>query len=290
MAHGLIRVKNLNASGASVRYTEVHNARLYEELGLPVPENIRPDSPAQEYGDNSHQLFGGSTLQEAINNRIRAHGIKPRKNSVVAIEYVMGLVGTPDEIREAYGNNYSAETFLRDRCLDFLREKHGQENIVSISLHFDETNPHVHVVTVPIVEKEVRYKNRYGSGTKREHRLCAKDFTGHRDKLRELQTDFHAFLSPWEERLGIKIYRGTKKEEQARQYAVKTSHELGQLRAELNQTKDLAEAKIIKIKLEAKMDEFNTKQGEGLRIIEKHKKSLKKDQKWKKGKDFDTGF
>lgn len=310
MAYGLARVKNLTAG--EIRSTEVHNARKYEELGLPVPENINPNNPASKFGESSHQLHGGQTLKEAINNRLKAHNITPRKNAVVALEYVVGLVGTPQEIQDAY-TNYSAEIFLKSHLAqNFIGEKHGHENVVSVSLHFDETTPHAHIVVVPLIEKEVKWKNNKGSGTKMEVRLCARDFTGHKDKLKELQTDVHKFIDQYAPKLGVKVWRGTKKEEQKRQYTQATSHELGKLRAEfyslmqqleritnkanltLNELREVERIKTLtetqSLKIEAKKADFEKAHGELGRIVEHHKKQQGKDEKWKKDKDFGMGF
>lgn len=310
MAYGLARVKNL--SSGDIKSTETHNARKYEELGLPVPEHINPNNPAAKFGENSHQLHGGQTLKEAIENRLQAHNITPRKNAVVALEYVVGLVGTPQEIQDAY-TNYSAETFLKNHLADhFIGDKHGHENIVSVSLHFDETTPHAHIVVVPLIEKEVKWKNSKGSGTKKEVRLCAREFTGHKDQLRELQTDVHKFVNDYSRKLGVKVWRGTKKEEQAQQYTKATSQELGKLRTEFHtlmqqleritnkanltledvkaveRIKGLAETQSLKIG--AKKDDFEKAQGDLGRIVEQHKKQQGKDEKWKKDKDFGMGF
>lgn len=310
MAYGLARVKNLTAG--ETRSTEVHNARMFEELGLPVPDNINPNNPAAKFGDNFHQTYGGQTLKEAINNHLKNHNIKPRKNAVVALEYVVGLVGTPQEIQDAY-TNYSAETFLKNHLgHNFIGNKHGHENIVSLSLHFDETTPHAHIVVVPLIEKEVKWKNRNGSGTKKEVRLCARDFTGHKDKLKKLQTDIHEFINDYAPKLGVKVWRGTKKEEQKRQYTQATSHELGKLRNEfyalmqqlemitnranltIEDIKDLERIKGLteeqKLKIEAKKADFEKSQGELNRIVENHKRQQGKNENWKKGKDFEMGF
>ena len=288
MAYGLIRVRNLSAG--DIKSTEVHNARQYDELGLRTPDNISPDNYAAQFGSNTHTLNGGKTLQEAIDKRFETFKIKPRKNAVVALEYVVGLVGSRKEIEEAY-YNYSAQTFLEDCCgASFLGEKHGYGNIVSMSLHFDESNPHAHFVVVPIVEKEVKWKNANGSGVKKEHRLCARDFTGHPDKLSQMQTDFHEHIKPYEQKLQVKIYRGTKKAEQLKTYTQQTNHELGLLRAKLDAAKTQAEAKAVSLEISAKKSEFEQKQGELGRIVEKHTKDIKKDDKWKKNKDFGIGF
>lgn len=310
MAYGLARVRNLSAD--KLKATSTHNRREFEKYGLMVPDHIKPNGPASIFGSNSHNLFGGETLEEAVNNRLSSLGITPRKNSVVAIEYAVGLVGTPQEILEAY-KNYDVRTFLQTRLgYEFLGKKHGIDNIVSIDLHFDEINPHAHIVVVPIVEKEVKWKNAKGSGSRTEHRLCAKDFTGHKDKLKQLQTDIYQFIDKYSPKLGVKVWRGTKKEDQLKQYTKATNHELGEIRHEihhlterlnmiinkaeltLEDRKELERIKTLADEKKAKFDEkkanLEKRQGEDGRIIEHHKKLLGKDEKWKDGKDIDKGI
>ena len=68
-AFPLIRVRNLSAN--EVRDTEIHNARLYKELGLKVPDNIN----IGQSDNNSSYLFKKDSepdisFKEAINNKI----------------------------------------------------------------------------------------------------------------------------------------------------------------------------------------------------------------------------
>jgi hypothetical protein len=281
---------------------EIHNARLYDELGIKKPAHIREDSPAKRFGSNFHEIYGGKTLQEAIDNRLKEYKITPRKNSAVVQEYVVGLVGSASELEQVY-SLYSAQNFLQ-KILgnDFIGKRYGMENVVSISLHFDETTPHAHVVVLPIVEKEVRWKNQKGEGVRKEHRLCANDLTGHKDKLRELQTDIYTHIDKFLERFknstilktgedfSVKVYRGTQRKQWFDNYTKETKYELGILRAELDSCKDAARAKAIEQEIEAKKRDFGQKQGETFRGEKIHYKKLGENDKWKKGKDFEIGF
>lgn len=53
-------------------------------------------------------------------------------------------------------------------------ERYGEENIISAVVHMDETNPHMHLNLIPVLDG----------------RLCSKQLFD-RKALRELQTDFH---------------------------------------------------------------------------------------------------
>lgn len=280
MAYGIIRVREL--SSGEVGAAEIHNARKYQDKEM--PGHINPE------GYHTHETIGDRSMSERINERLKALGITPRKNSVVALEYVVALSGNPQE-KAQIRQNYDIGGFLSD-ATKWVAERHGgMQNLVAVSQHFDESNPHAHIVVLPIVEKAVKWKNQKGEGERVENRLCARDFTGSRDLLSALQDQYHKFVEPYGAKMGgVKFYRGTKKEEQLKTYTKKTNHELGLLRQKLDNGISEAEAKAVKAEFEAKKAEFELKQGKDGRIVEKHRESQKKDQKWKKGKDFNLGF
>lgn len=282
MAYGIIRVRNLSA--VDVAPTETHNGRKYQEKGVHPPEHI------DTQGYYTHETIGDKSMNERINERLKALGITPRKNSVVALEYVVALSGNPQE-KALIRQNYDIGGFLSD-ATKWVAERHGgMQNLVAVSQHFDESNPHAHIVVLPIVEKTVKWKNQKGSGERVESRLCARDFTGSKDMLSALQDQYHAFVEPYGAKMGgVKFFRGTKKEEQLKEYTKKTSRELGLLRQKLDNCISEAEVKVVKAEFEAKKAEFEQKQGNDGRIIEKHRENQGKNEKWKKNLGFKRGF
>lgn len=93
---------------------------------------------------------------------------KRRKDAVLAIEYFIGC--SPD----AFASNEDYKAYFVD-ALGWLRERHGKENVIASSLHFDETTPHMVAYVVPLDE----------SG-----KLNAKKFLGGRQTLSSMQSDF----------------------------------------------------------------------------------------------------
>lgn len=294
MAYGLIRVRNLSAG--ELRGTEIHNFRQYDELGMEQPENISRD-PRKVEATNS-QLFDSQGLPifeskggmvENLHRKLAENGINPRKNSVLAVEYA---VGASAEFFEK--GNYSWSTFL-DKAAEFVAEKHGgRQNIVSVSFHYDEGNPHAHIIALPIVEKSVKWKNSRGSGERTEKRLCARDFTGGPEKLSKMQDEYFEFCKQFEGygEHSVKFYRGTKAAEQLKHYTKFTNHEIGVLRQEISTAKDLATLQAKKLELEVKEAEMIKKTTELQQRIEiKKEQNGKKDEKtdlkkWKKDRDF----
>lgn len=264
MAVGIVRVANLG--GGDVGNAEIHNERKHDDLGFRTPKNIDQELTAQNQNfirSRNYENPSGSTYMDSIKNTFKEKGIKPRKNSVYAIEYMFSCPRdlyqeTVDKETGKKQLAYRPKNYLME-CVDWLEKRHGEENIQAWSMHLDEpgANPHIHVIVTPIRKKEVKWKNRNGEGIKEEYRLCAKDFTGGPDKLRQLQDDFHQHVkkdysdfATW--------YRGTKVEHQTKEYSRRASHEIGLLKKELE--KDRAK---------------------GLSLIEQHNRQLeiyKKEQ------------
>jgi hypothetical protein len=215
MAYGIMLVKEVHAN--EIADCEKHNRRLYAPDKM--PSNIKVDKIEQNFewidGDKP-------TFKQAIYDKLK--GIKVRKNAVVALEFIVSA--SPEFFKNEY---YSASGFLSE-CEKFLGRRYGWDNMVATNQHFDEQTPHVHILIVPIVEKTRRWKNRSGEGeTNKERRLCARDLTGDRFKLRQLQDDFHKFIIPYGKIAQVEFVRGTPVEEQTRVYTERTDHRLSRM-------------------------------------------------------------
>jgi hypothetical protein len=234
MGFGIIRVRNLQSG--DVAGAQEHNKREYTPERM--PDNINPEEEGY-YGSNQYYTKNNEkSILKAIERLLSENNIKPRKNSVVALEYVVAL--SPDAKEKVYKTKYNASAMLDHLCR-FIEKKHGKENVVSVDYHFDESNPHAHVIVVPIVEKEVRYKNKYGDYTAKKKRLCARDFTGGKEKLRQLQTDFYEHTKKIMEvkRLDYPIYRGVDARKNKKAYIRETIRALAEPREQLLKAQEL---------------------------------------------------
>lgn len=159
-------------------------------------DNADPDRLAK-----NEILCGPRTAQgivDAVKRRLAVVTHKSAKDPVPCLEY---LVAYSPEASVARAPN----AYFRD-ALDWLRKRHGEENIVSAMIHNDETTPHMAVYAVPInkIGGTERRRNvadgRNPDGSQRrktitqivkpEIWLSAAAFVGSRAKLRKLQTDF----------------------------------------------------------------------------------------------------
>lgn len=122
-----------------------------------VPDNANPDKTAgnvelisRERVDSEGRKFE-LTLQQAVDLRVKEAGVKPRKGQSTCLEMIFS--GSRDVM-----TTMSREELLQwaDDTLTWAQETWGKDNVVSASLHVDETTPHIHMIVVPIVTGESR--------------------------------------------------------------------------------------------------------------------------------------
>jgi len=257
MSNVTIRAREMSA--ASITGTDVHNTRQYEKLDYDTPANIN----ISQSGMNRNRVFkdgkeSNSSYREAIYYRIEKAQAPIRKNSNVAIEY--SFSGTSDFL-----DAYTPKKYF-ESCLRFLEKRHGKENIIAIAEHYDETKPHVHIIVVPIIRKEVHWKRSKGDGyiegKKEENRLCARDFTGNALLLSRMQDDFYAHHLPAADECGVDIKRGTSAKERNEEYFDRTYYKLGLIDQEIEKNVQL-------------MQQTNHEYEKGMKNIQESQKSLK---------------
>lgn len=190
MAYAIIRAKKLT-TGGQMGGMQRHNDRSNEV------KNVDGDLTHLNY---NYSKYGTNNILKDVNSRLKEADVKVRTNSVRCIEYL--ITASPEAFSrlEKYkkedasfsvkGEDASKWGNFQKTALQFLKKKHGSENIVNISIHLDEKTPHIHAYVTPIVEKEVKWKNQKGEGIRKENRLSARDFLGGKDKLQQLQDDF----------------------------------------------------------------------------------------------------
>lgn len=279
MAFGLIRVRNLSAG--DIGSTDKHNARRYEKKEH-YPENVPVEKREDKFinvqyleGENSEYLHKEeSNLSKAISKRLEEKEVKGIKsNSNIAIEYVVGI----SDIKA--WEHYEFSGFVSN-TKQWLEDRHGVGSVVAIYSHEDESNPHAHIVVVPIETKIIKWKNTKASGEKKENRLNTRDYTGGKEKLRGLQNDYFEHIkekynqTPSKKLMGLDFYRGTKKENQLKEYDKQTNHEIGELRVKLSHLDNELDKRglldeILKKEREKALNEIKLKQEQGRRTSER---------------------
>lgn len=113
-------------------------------------------------------LIQSQNWMQDIRAEIDRAGARTRSNSVVALDtlYTASPAFFEGKTRE------QTEDFFRD-CLQFHQRQFG--HIISAVIHYDETTPHLHVVSVPLTA---------------DGRLSAREIVGNKKNMSHLQDEF----------------------------------------------------------------------------------------------------
>lgn len=267
MAYAQIRVRRLNNS--NLASTEKHNARLFSPEEC--PDNIDMSKTIQNRMLYCRSAWEDEQLgmQEMVERRLKELKVKGIKsNSTKAIEVVVS-VSDPDLFYSQGG--YTPLGYGANE-MKWLEDTYfGRGNVVCGYMHMEESKPHWHFICIPAKEKEVAYKNRYGSGTKLEMRLCANDIIDGKEKLSSIQDAYHEHCST---RYGhiVPFWRGLKAEEQKKEYTQKTDAKL----AEYKESEQFAKMQQLAQEAQERVHQFD-------QTIEKQNKSRqRKDYQWDK--------
>ncbi|GAW87434.1 conserved hypothetical protein [Bathymodiolus platifrons methanotrophic gill symbiont] len=132
-------------------------------------EQKTPNSDAGKRVENTH--IGANNSSDSMDKINAILPEKIRKNGVMAIEYL--ITGSPEAIRGK--SRFEQDDYFKD-SLEWLKQRHGVENIAYVGIHRDESTPHMYAYIVPIDPKG---------------KLNARHFLGERNALSKMQTDFY---------------------------------------------------------------------------------------------------
>ena len=132
MAHfAILRTQKLK-SAVAVHRSMKHSFRAQDT----------PNADAELAHHNEH--FGAHSVAEGM-AAFRARLPESfRKDAVQAIEYLM--TASPEAM--ASKSREEQDAYFRD-ALDWLKGRHGAENVVYAGIHRDETTPHMYAYVVP---------------------------------------------------------------------------------------------------------------------------------------------
>ena len=170
----ILRTQKLTTT-AKLKAAGQHNAR---QVAVP---NADPGK------GRSYRLMGSDDPFQAYQDKITELGITERKNGVPAFEVVVSYSPEHQVPLKAWAKAQMA----------FFEEQYGKDRILSMHLHTDETTPHAHVIVMPLVQKQGKWK------------LACRDFLGGADKLIKLQDDYAKAMEPFGLERGIKNSKAT---------------------------------------------------------------------------------
>ena len=125
-----------------------------------------PNADASRTHLNDNSLPTHADALQAIKDKLPE---KTRKNGVLCIEYL--ITASPDW--GGFGSEKQGQYF--NDAIDWLKQKHGADNVVMTGIQLDETTPHLVAYVVPYDSKG---------------KLNCRHFLGGRDKMTAMQTDF----------------------------------------------------------------------------------------------------
>lgn len=142
-----------------------------------------------------------------IDNEIKAAGAKARSNSVLALDTI--YTASPQFFQER--TNAENDKFFQD-CLKFHENHFG--HIISAVVHYDETTPHLHVISVPLTK---------------DNRLSARDVIGNKAKMSKTQDAFFEQVGK-----GYGLERGIHMDgQEKKQHISAQEHELREIKQEI---------------------------------------------------------
>lgn len=161
-------------------------------------------------------LKESSNWLQDINKEIQAAGAKTRANSVLALDTIYTA---SSEFFQGKTNKEN-DAFFRD-CLRFHEERFG--HIVSAVIHYDETTPHLHVISVPLTP---------------DNRLSARDVIGNKAKMSKTQDSFFEQVGK-----SYGLQRGIHMDgQEKRQHISAQEHELREIKQAIAKGKEELEA------------------------------------------------
>lgn len=131
-------------------------------------EQETPNADLAMSSRNTH--LGASSTQDAMEKFNARLPDKIRKNGVLAVEYL--ITASPEVMKEK--TRAEQDRYFSD-SLEWLKKRHGAENVVYAGIHRDETTPHMYAYIVPIDERG---------------KLNCRAFLGGAKALNQMQTDF----------------------------------------------------------------------------------------------------
>lgn len=159
MGYAILRTQKLK-SGIAMRRSLAHAFR----------ERETPNADASRTPDNTHIGADGVDAALAKFNERLATQDKVRKNAVLAVEYL--ITASPEAMHGK--SRQEQDAYFRDG-LEWLKRRHGAENVIYAGIHRDETTPHMYAYVVPLDERG---------------KLNCRAFLGGAKALSTMQTEF----------------------------------------------------------------------------------------------------
>ena len=122
-----------------------------------------------------------------------------RSNSIILCEM---MITSDNEFFDKIGLEETKRYFKESYKFVCNYKNLGEKYIVSAVVHLDETTPHMHLIYIPVIHTKDKEGNEID-------KICARDFWRGRDSYRDLQNEFHKYITS----KGFELERGLPIEE-----------------------------------------------------------------------------
>lgn len=164
MSYSICRIEKTKMAG--VTGVQIHDRR---EKGV---SHTNKDIDWSRTHENVELTGHTKAFRTIVKNRIDELDLKRgvRKDATVMSQ---AMITSDDKFFKGMTKDQQLEFF--NKSYDFIKDRYGEKNMVSATIHFDEKTPHMHVNFVPVTE---------------DGRLSARDLFSP-GKLRKFQDDFN---------------------------------------------------------------------------------------------------
>lgn len=162
MSYAILRAKKLKSMGAVARSAR----HTFREQPTPNAD------PAQLSRNRTVGAQSTDSLLQVMKGRLPD---KRRCDAVLCIEYL--ITASPEAFKRHGGRLDDLGGGYFSDALAWLKRRHGAANVVSSTVHLDESTPHLVAYVVPLTK---------------DGRLSCRDFLGGPAKLRLMQDEFQA--------------------------------------------------------------------------------------------------
>lgn len=193
MSYAILRTKKITTPGQMAGMNN-HNQRK---------NNVLNRDEDLTYLNHHYSAYAAEGMKPDLRTDIEGHissnDVQTKKNSVLAIEHLMTF--SPDflkfEKKKLENGKFTLSgdvkkwNAFKESAINWIKDRYGKDNLVNLSIHYDEKTPHIHCYVVPMKEKTVKWRNANSQGEKVVKTLCARDYLGGKKKMQEMQDSFH---------------------------------------------------------------------------------------------------
>ena len=240
MSYAIIRNEKLTRVEAQGAY--IHNARRSKGHTNKDIDNTR--THLNFYCKKNEQTYIKEFDRIKKEYDLKGH---IRSNSIILCEM---MITSDNEFFDKIGLEETKRYFKESYKFVCNYKNLGEKYIVSAVVHLDETTPHMHLIYIPVIHTKDKEGNEID-------KICARDFWRGRDSYRDLQNEFHKYITSkgFDLKRGLPIEETGAKHQKIEELKKITNFEntkkvLENVKLELSEIPNINDIKLIKLNKE----------------------------------------